>query len=213
MRSREPWTDADGQPAPSFRAAHNFERDITELLGIARGILFDGVVSPKEAEMLAVWCNNHPEVVSEWPGSVVADRLRRVFADGVVDAEEQADLRDLLEGLVGGTLALTTGFSGASALPLCKPAPELVFQARTYLMTGKFAFGPRKACQAQVTQRGGAVKTGISKQVDVLVIGSLGSRDWIQTSYGRKIQGAVDLRDSGHPVSIVSEDHWAAALD
>jgi len=44
------------------------------------------------------------------------------------------------------------------------------------------------------------------------VLGTFGSRDWVHTSFGRKIETAIRYRDKGAPIAIVSEDHWAASL-
>jgi hypothetical protein len=41
-----------------------------------------------------------------------------------------------------------------------------------------------------------------------LVIGTFASRDWANTNYGRKIERAVELRQSGSGISIISEEHW-----
>jgi hypothetical protein len=43
--------------------------------------------------------------------------------------------------------------------------------------------------------------------------GTFGSRDWVHTSFGRKIQKAVDYRTSGSRLAIVGEDHWARCID
>jgi hypothetical protein len=43
-----------------------------------------------------------------------------------------------------------------------------------------------------------------------LVIGTLGSRDWAHTSFGRKIEAAIRCRP---PLRIVSEKHWCSNLD
>ena len=46
----------------------------------------------------------------------------------------------------------------------------------------------------------------------LLVVGAVASRDWLHSSYGRKIMRAVELRDSGRTVGIIGEDHWRRFL-
>jgi hypothetical protein len=41
-----------------------------------------------------------------------------------------------------------------------------------------------------------------------LVIGVFASRDWMYTNYGRKIERAVELRQCGSGIAIISEEHW-----
>jgi hypothetical protein len=45
-----------------------------------------------------------------------------------------------------------------------------------------------------------------------VIVGEGGSRDWLHSSYGRKIQEAVDYRDKGAMISIIPERHWALSL-
>ncbi len=205
--------DEDGQPLnPAFNAARRLDRDISEMLGLAKGMLADGVVSPSEAALLNDWARLHPETVSCWPGNVLLSRLDRVFADGVVTPEEQSDLADLLRQLTGGAAGVLAGDTASTTLPIDTPPPELVFPGHTFVFTGKFAFGPRRVCEGAVTTLGARAGSSITRDTHYLVIGTFGSRDWIHTSHGRKIEQAVTLRSAGGAIAILSEDHWAAAL-
>lgn len=47
-----------------------------------------------------------------------------------------------------------------------------------------------------------------SKSIHYVVIGSQVSPDWKLTSFGRKIQKAIELRESGHPLIILTEQEW-----
>jgi hypothetical protein len=46
-----------------------------------------------------------------------------------------------------------------------------------------------------------------------LVIGVFASRDWANTNFGRKIERAVKLRDSGSGLAIISEEHWKSFVE
>lgn len=52
----------------------------------------------------------------------------------------------------------------------------------------------------------------VSKKVNFLIIGSIGNEQWMHTSYGLKIKKAVELREAGTPISIISEEHWQRAI-
>lgn len=205
--------DSHGQPLNSeFNVARRRDRDIAEMLGLAKGILADGVVSPAEASLLRDWSRQHPECVSSWPGNVLHQRLERVFLDGVVSQEEQEDLAALLRDLVGGQAGIIAGEDAASSLPLDQPPPPVEFTGALFVFTGKFAFGPRKVCEEAVVKLGGRCGSNVTRDLRYLVVGTFGSRDWIQSSYGRKIEQAVEYRTRGDRVAILSEDYWAAAL-
>jgi len=76
-------------------------REISEMLGICRGIIVDGLVSAAEVEFLKNWLCTHPQAAGAFPGSVIAARLNRIYADGVVSDEERADLFSLLQDVTG----------------------------------------------------------------------------------------------------------------
>lgn len=188
------------------------ERDISELLGLAKGVLADGVVNVREAEYLRDWAGNHPDAIVKWPVSIIYSRLQTIFSDGRVDDEERQDLQELLGLLVGGPESVALHYDAPTPLPLDDPWPLICWHDELYVFTGKFAYGTRAHCTMEVTSRGGTVEDNVTRRTTFLVVGTFSSADWVTTSYGRKIQKAAELRDSGFPIRIVSEDHWAAAL-
>lgn len=204
--------DADNQPAPWFNEARRVERDLSELLGIAKGVLFDGRVTDDESRALLDWAEAHPDVVSAWPGRVIHRRLREIFADGRVDDDERADLRELLDLLVGGRMGLLAGEAAPSNLPLDRPPPVVEIPDRVFVLTGKFAFGPRPACERELRRIGGWPEPNLTFRTDYLVIGSFSSRDWSQGSFGRKVEKAIAYREEHGRPRIIGEDHWAASL-
>ena len=205
--------DRNGQPFnTSLNRGRRAERDISEMLGLAKGLLADGDVTTAEAAVLRDWVVSHPDATDSWPGNVIANRLLRIFEDGEVNEVERADLADLLGRLVGGDAGLIAQDQASSDLPLDIPPPALTFPSTVFVFTGKFAFGPRPDCEREVQQLGGICESAVTRRTNVLVIGTFGSRDWIHTSYGRKIQKALTYRQTGVPIAIVGEDHWASAI-
>jgi len=95
---------------------------------------------------------------------------------------------------MGGTASLVLGYEGASTLPLDTPPPLICWGPdEVYVFTGRFAYDTRKDCEREVTERGGTCEPNITRRTSFLVIGTFGSRDWVQSSYGRKIQRAAEL--------------------
>ncbi len=177
-----------------------------------KGVLADGIVTEAEAMLLREWVNRHPDAAGTWPMSKLKERLDLIFEDGKVDSGERQDLSELLEMIVGGTAGVVAGADAATELPLDRPPPRIAWTGSVFVFTGKFVFGPRAACERQVTTLGGLAEKIVTKRTRYLVLGTLASRDWIQTSFGRKIESAVEYREAGVPLAIVGEDHWAASL-
>ena len=206
--------DEHGQPlVSSFRSAAVAARQIDELIGVVKGIVADGMVHQAEIEFLLRWLESNREAAEEWPAKVIYPRIAAALADGHVDSEEEKDLLDLLFATTGGNLTPQDApGSNATALPYCSPAPSITFEHATFCFTGKFSSGSRDWCQNQVSARGGVALSSITKKLNYLVIGEVGSRDWLHSTHGTKILKAIEYRDQGVPISIVSEQHWHQCL-
>lgn len=186
------------------------DRKLDQLLGICEGVMADGSVNQAEAQFLQSWLVKNAEIAERWPANVMLARIDEMLADGVLDDDEQGELVQLLMDVSGIHVGED---KTASSLPLCDPAPDLEFQGRRFVLTGKFASGSRKECEAMVLAVGGSVSKNVTKETDYVVVGELVSDSWIHESYGRKIEKAVEYRDGSDRPSIVSEKHWVGFLE
>jgi len=91
------------------------------------------------------------------------------------------------------------------------PPPVVTFSDSTFLFTGTFAYGVRKDCHAVTENLGGIISKGVNKKLNYLVIGSYVTDSWAHETFGRKIEKAMDYRDTTPSLKIISEEHWANA--
>jgi NAD-dependent DNA ligase len=212
MAPQSTLSDAHGQPVRLFHRANNTAKAVDQLVGICTGILADGEVNENEAIFFAEWVRKHAPAEPVWPFTDVLQRIERIFADGVCDAEERAELKDVMEALCGFSQEppLPMAENLSTSLPLCMPQPHpLLFANQQFVVTGKFAYGARTAVFDAITALGGLpTDSAPTKTTNYVVIGVFASRDWINTSHGRKIEKAVQLREKGTGINIVSEEHW-----
>lgn len=190
------------------KRATGFNTAMDQLLRICRGFVRDNYLSEDEIRELGAWLKQHQEVLGEWPGNVIAQRVEQVLADGIITEEERADLQKLLEKAAGARPEVKVALTLATRLPIDEPAPDVVFQGRSFCFTGDFIFGSREKCQQSVLERGGLCHDKVITTTHFLVIGTLASPRWAHEVYGRKIETAVSLKNSGHGLGIISEEHW-----
>lgn len=200
------------------RSVRVSERSVDELIGVCRGVLADGSIVQAEAEFLLGWMKANRAECMEWPVNMLYGRVSEMLQDSVLDSDERKELFDLLSKITGGVLPKAiseTGLvvSGSIALPLDDPAPSVKFENHSFCFTGEMCCGTRRDCEAQVIELGGMVKSSVSKKLDYLVVGTIGSLSWIHSTHGRKIEEAVSLRDSGLPISIIGEQHWLSKVE
>lgn len=204
--------DGDGQPIRLFKAnlENNVSKAIDQLSGICAGILADGEVNTEEAKFFGEWVRKYAPYEPVWPFTDILARVERIFADGNCDEEESKELKAVMEGLCGYRCDASATETYSTTLPLCSPFPDPVaFPHKNFAITGKFAFGTRRKVMEAIESRGGiGVDSAPTRDSHYLVIGVFVSRDWAHTNYGRKIERAVELRESGSGIAIVSEEHW-----
>ena len=201
--------DDHGQPLNrDYRKNQVADRQIDEVIGLCKGILADGMVNQGEAETLLKWLENNRESANKWPNCVLYPRIEAMLQDGILDDEEESELLALLTGVTGSPEHTAEGTSASTALPLDDPAPRVSFNNEVFCLTGRFASGPRREVEAAVEKRGGHLKDSPTKKTSFLVIGELGSRDWQHSPFGRKIEKAIEYREKGAPIALISEERF-----
>lgn len=193
-----------------YNRARLDDRQITELIGIARGLIADGHLHDKEIEFLQGWLAATEGLTRNPVVAILFQRIEDALSDGVIDFDERADLFEALERFTANNFEIGEVLK-ATTLPLCHPAPTVIFPKNRFTFTGTCVFGSRNQCEAAVADLGG-VGGSLRQDTKYLVIGEYASDDWVQSSYGRKIEQAVELRKSGFPIQIISEAHWYDAM-
>ena len=141
-----------------YRPSATQHRTIDTLIGISKGMIADGVVNQGEAEALLSWLAVNQTTVAANPVTDgLVERVKEMLADDILDADESSELHDLLVQLSGGMEDAGELFK-PTTLPLNHPPPPVVFDDRSFLFTGTFTFGNRRACETAVREKGGVIE-------------------------------------------------------
>jgi len=193
-------------------ARRRLTKSAQSLLGICAGLTADGTLNDQEISFLATWLNQNIEVTTIWPGSAIANRLNMILADGIITSEERAELIALLADISGNEFA-DTGSAATAGPSVPYDEAEVVFDGRSFCLTGTFYFGTRAACEKLVEKLGGQALDSVTGKLDYLVVGTGCSDDWANTTYGRKIETALQRKPRYGKPLIISESAWIAAAD
>ncbi len=193
-----------------FSASRLNDRDMDEFIGICKGIIFDGSVCEDEARNLFTWLAAHHGVASTWPGNKVFTILSEMLTTSPLSASDEGELLALLTSITGNPDIVTQGQQASTLLPFDDPMPDLFFENAVFVLTGTFKMGRRTEIEALVESLGAeVVKKNVRKDTDFLVVADIGSQAWIHSTHGRKIERAVELRDTHQTgLAIVSEEHF-----
>jgi NAD-dependent DNA ligase len=193
-----------------FNRARIDDRQVNELLGLAHGIVADDVVTQAEVEFLQKWLVANGAVSDNPVVATLLTRVNEMLVDRYLDADESRELLETLRQFSAGDFELGETLK-ATRLPIDDPQPELEFEGSRFCFTGTFAFGSRSHCEAAIVARGGEAGS-LVQSTRYLIIGVYATESWAHSSFGRKIERAVEWRDRGLPISIVSEEHWVRTL-
>ncbi len=162
--------------------------------------------------MLRTWLSANPNIANTWPGSSVNATIEDALDDGVIDHTERENLLSLLAGLSTNQFA-DTGSASAEvvALPLDTDC-QVILNGAKVCLTGEFTYGSRGECELATTNAGAKLRSTVNGKTDYLVIGAMVSSAWAHTTFGRKIQQAIDAQADGSKVKIISEERWKLAL-
>lgn len=185
------------------------DRQVDTLIGLSKGLIADGKIVQAEAEFLQTWliqsrlASDNPIIIN------LLDKVSSMLEDNCLDEDEAEELLNILHKISGessevGELAKTTN------LPINEPVPSVLFEGSTFLFTGTCVFGTRKQCQEAVMALGGKCASGVTKDLNYLVLGTYVTDSWTHENFGRKIEKAMVYRDSGIPIAIITEEHWAS---
>ncbi len=190
---------------------NQLNQSCSELVGIANGLVADGQLNNAEIEFLNRWLEKHDVISREWPGDVIHARIKEVLSDGIVAEDERTYLIKTLEMLIGGHLDCLADTPKVNELALDKII-GITFPNALFCLTGDFVYAPRPKCEGAITTRGGLVNKAVTKNLNYLIVGGLGSDEWKHGSFGTKITKAIEYKRAGCPILIVHEDVWASSL-
>jgi len=211
--------DQHGQPTQAFRPniENNISKAFDRLIGLCIGILADGRLNKKEAIYFREWVDQTAIFEPIYPFPDLSNELNIIYSNGESDVAKTLLTKQLIKKILGSDHDSDESKidSYSSDLPLDFPPPsKIVFEGSQFVITGRFEYGTRAKVIDKIKEQKGYFKDGFPKHdTSYLVIGSHVSRDWLYTSYGRKIERAIELRNDGHPIAIISETQWKENLD
>lgn len=185
------------------------DRAMDELIGICRGMLFDGSIVHDEVINLHKWMHTNPATARHPLGNALFNLLNTIIqSDQFTDKDELAIINQIV-ALTGAAEINAEGNNASTTLPFCEnPPAEIMINGHHFALTGNFTQLKRKDLEKLITDNGGKIKKNANNNCDYLVIGEIGSGAWAHSSFGRKIEEAVKTRNDGGVIAIVSEAHF-----
>ncbi len=190
-------------PSSSYRGyaiLSDSTNSLRELQMLLSGIIADNIVTEEEVLNLYSWLKENDSLKGQFPYDRVLDAVVKVLEDGVVTSQESEELRSLFEIFIDPVKSEKT-------------VSECIICSKNFVLTGDFEYGDKSKVEEMITNAGGIIKSGVSKKVDYVAVGTLGSPQWCNGNYGTKIKRALELQAEGVPIQIITEKQLLDALE
>lgn len=194
-----------------FNSHRNLTKALQTLLGLCSGLVADNHLNDDEIRFLSAWLSDNQDATEAWPGCVIRDRVAHVLEDGEITEEERQQLLDVLKELTGNDF-METGSAEPAPVTFPTDNAPIEFTDAVFCLTGKFLYGPRSSIERVIEAHGGIMGGTVNKKTSYLVVGALSSPDWLHSNQGLKIQKAMELKQEGHDIRIVTERAWLDAV-
>lgn len=191
------------------------------LSGLVHGLMADGELSDNEIITLKSWVAANDFLTGSYPFDEINSLLSEILADKKITQDE----REQLMAFFGNIIDFSSSYNLAapdfaelrekySISGVCASCPEITFQDKLFCFTGESYRAKRADIGVVIARLGGALRSGVTKKTNYLIVGNAGNPCWAYACYGRKIEEAVALRKEGARVTIVNEtDFWDAVDD
>ena len=188
------------------------ERQLSELIGLCRGIIADGQVNQAEADFVYKWLVANEKLATSNPiAATLLLRINDMLQDGLLEEDESAELLETLTHFVGESGELGDD-TESTVMPLCDPPPKVLLDMNIFCFSGTFEYGSRADCEDALRAVSAIRAKDINTKVDYLVVGKYTNQEWSNSVYGRKIEKAMEYREKYGIPKIISEEHWLKAM-
>ncbi|HOV98212.1 MAG TPA: BRCT domain-containing protein [Bacteroidota bacterium] len=179
------------------------DSSINEFIGFLKGITGDNEISQEEFSKLRDYLSKYNHILNKWPFDLLYQAINDILHDNNISKSELMELCSLIQQVTGTSFTKYGDAIGGATTMFDAPVPT--FSEKNVCLTGQFISGTRSAIKKQIESLGAILQENVTLKTDILIIGTLSSRDWIHTSTGRKIEKAIELKKSGHDLIITNE--------
>lgn len=192
--------------------------DLQTLQGLCYGILSDGIIQDKEVYDLYEWLKQNEHLTSFYPYDELRSLVLSIISDRKIEDEEKLILKAFFKQFVKlenkeiyNQIKLET--ADVNIAGLCSSEPEVIFEGKTFCVTGVLNRGNRQQLKADIESFGGIPVDSVSKKTDYLIVGDNGNPAWAFACYGRKVEKALNFRKEGHTIMLIHEYDFFDIID
>lgn len=163
------------------------------LKGIIAGITCDNILTEAEVYYLRDWLNQNIELRGNYPFDIALREINVALEDGILEQSELNHMLDIFKEFLD---PIEASAENEQTLNFC---------GKTVCLSGDFETGSKTDISQRLIALGAKVKDNVTKAVDYLIVGEMGSPAWACGNYGSKVKKALEMQGKGHHIKILKE--------
>jgi hypothetical protein len=201
-----------------FQSKRLNEKNIQMLYGILQGLVADNEINDEEIHFLYNWfCDFNYKTVMANDSDYefqnphfghferkIANKVSDILEDGIITSLEKESLLKVIQDYLGGSP--DEGIVGGQVINVPLDKDAVLTSSDVFCFTGTMLGGTRKEWTERLSALNIACTKAVLVSTTVLVIGVEPSRDWINTSYGRKIESVINMKEKGRDIKIINQE-------
>ena len=174
-------------------------KGLQNLKRIIESIMNDNKIELDEINELNEWLDSNTQLIGNYPFDKIYSIVKNVLEDGVVSTNEYDELMKVFNDFI-------------NPIKEEKINDSVNFQDKIFCLTGTFNSGSKDSIEEKINQKGGICGKGLTSKTNYLIVGGSGSDTWKFGNYGGKVQKAMELKEKGKNIEIISEDDFLKQL-
>lgn len=174
-------------------------KGLQNLKRIIESIMNDNKIELDEINELNEWLDSNTQLIGNYPFDKIYSIVKKVLEDGIVSSNEYDELMHVFNDFINPIKEEKTNDS-------------MNFQDKIFCLTGTFNSGSKDSIEAKIIEKGGICGKGVTSKTNYLIVGGSGSDAWKFGNYGGKVQKAMELKEKGKNIEIISEDDFLKQL-
>lgn len=161
---------------------------------IIEKIMVDKSITENEINDLKFWLDNNSQLIGNYPFDKINNIVNQVLNDGQITDEEFNNLNMVFNEFIN---------------PLNNTNDKtIIIESNCFCLTGTFNSGSKEDIEQKIIDKGGICSKGVSAKINYLIVGDGGSDAWKFGNYGGKVQKAMELKEKGKQIEIISEEEF-----
>lgn len=174
-------------------------KSLQDLKQIVEKIMVDKSITENEINYLKFWLDHNSQLIGNYPFDKINNIVNQVLNDGQITEEEFNNLNMVFNEFIN---------------PLNNTNDKsLIIENNCFCLTGTFNSGSKEDIEQKIINKGGICSKGVSTKINYLIVGDGGSDAWKFGNYGGKVQKAMELKEKGKQIEIISEEDFINILD